>query len=198
MTEADYRKKIFGLNLDVLGNFFHFNPILVGGGKITHTPGKRKIWKISPGRRPGLIFSETKFSFTCFLKFLDHSHWYFRKYGPVVGGIRKLWFSFFTDFDVLLVLNVNYTIFFWKSSWKYKNRGVNHHQAIFSDFLYFFLWFSRFSVPADTIFGWWRHTDVTMTSHKIFFCQSHPLRLFYDCAIGFCSTSIRAVFLDCG
>ena len=119
--------------------------------------------------------------------FGPYSHRYFRKYGPVVGGKRKLWFSFFTDFDALLVLNVNYT-FFSERAHKNTKKGVNHHQAIFSDFLYFFLWFSQFSVPADTIFGWLRHTDVTMTSHKIFFCQSHPLRLFYDCAIGFCST----------
>ena len=88
-----------------------------------------------------------------------------RKSGPIVGGNRKLWFSFFTDFDALLELNVNDTIFYWKSSLKYKNWGVNHHQAIFS-------WFSIFLFVIFQIFGpgrhhfwpmtsYWRHNDVT-------------------------------------
>ena len=46
--------------------------------------------------------------------------------------------------------------------------GLNHpHQAIFPDFLYFFSWFSPFSVPANTFLGRWRHIDVTMTAHEI-------------------------------
>ena len=72
----------------------HYNTLLYS---IKSVASVRHLWDWCLGR----IFSETKLSFTSFLKFLDHDHPYFRKYGPVVGGNRKLWFSFFTDFDSL-------------------------------------------------------------------------------------------------
>ena len=40
--------------------------------------------------RPGLIFSEVKFSLARFLKFSDRVHRSSGKYGPVVGGNREL------------------------------------------------------------------------------------------------------------
>ena len=54
-----------------------------------------------------------------------------------------------------------------------KIEGSTIIRRFFLDFLFFFSWFSQFSVPADTIFGRWRHTDVTMTSHEIFFPSIH-------------------------
>ena len=43
----------------------------------------------------GYLYDEIENSF----RGISPIHQYFWKYGPVVGGNRKLWFSFFTDFD---------------------------------------------------------------------------------------------------
>ena len=59
----------------------------------------------SEKQRPGLISSETtEFSFTGFLKFLDHGHWYFRKYRQVL-----LYFLLVSNVNDAIMLHYDFT-----------------------------------------------------------------------------------------
>ena len=109
---------------------------------------------VSPGRRSGPILNETKFSFTRFLKILDHGHRYFWKYGSVVADNRKLWFSFFYWFWSLIECHWYY--FFPKKLIKIQK--LRSHQAIF-------LWISTFYLVILTIFSPGRQYFWVMTSN---------------------------------
>ena len=95
---------------------------------------------------------------TCFLEFLHHGYWCISGNAAMIRNC---------DFCFSLILMRHWcqmSIVLYHLIEIQKLRS----QALSRDFLFwsssFFPWLSQFSVPIDINLGWWRHTDVTMTS----------------------------------